>query len=589
MKKGLISTLILAAAAYPLFGQMTVSLTANASRIPLGTSIRFSALAAQSDGSTPPKLWYRYRVRSLGENYRMIRDFGPNTDLQWAESSHEGTYVMEVTALNVATGEKAVEHWIFYIDPLATTGPVITPTSHPLVFIYSTPGCDSGSSMRVEIQDRLGNLESTSAQACQSGMTTNLYVGGMQPNAAYQVHQRVYTGPTFADGPPMPVTAGTLPVKLAPYTVVQAPPAVTVQPVLLQSTLSEPAVATDLSGNILWYYPYNDLSYITRPEPGGRFLGVYENSTKDPSYQIVREFDLAGNTIQETNAARVNQQLQAMNKRTINSFHHEALRMPNGNLMVLAGMEQILTDVQGPGPVDVIGDMIIVLDRDLQVVWAWDSFDHLDTSRKATLNETCSPTSGGCPPVYLAKVANDWLHGNALQFTADGNILYSMRHQDWIIKIDYNNGTGTGNIVWKLGLGGDFTIVSSDPYPWFSHQHNPNFETRDTSLLDLFDNGDVRYAQSSSAHSRGQVLKIDEQNRVATPILNLDLGAYSGALGSAERLDDLNYHFDLGTINTAQGPASQSVESDAMGNVLYRIQSPTMVYRSFRLSSLYAQ
>ena len=28
----------------------------------------------------------------------------------------------------------------------------------------------------------------------------------------------------------------------------------------------------------------------------------------------------------------------------------------------------------------------------------------------------------------------------------DGNILVSMRHQSWVLKIDYNNGAGTGNV-----------------------------------------------------------------------------------------------------------------------------------------------
>jgi Arylsulfotransferase (ASST) len=27
----------------------------------------------------------------------------------------------------------------------------------------------------------------------------------------------------------------------------------------------------------------------------------------------------------------------------------------------------------------------------------------------------------------------------------DGNLLLSMRHQSWILKIDYENGTGSGN------------------------------------------------------------------------------------------------------------------------------------------------
>ena len=66
-------------------------------------------------------------------------------------------------------------------------------------------------------------------------------------------------------------------------------------------------------------------------------------------------------TLLETNAARVNEQLLAMGKRQITAFHHEA-RPLEWRLAVLGDVEQILTDVQGPGPVDVVGDMIVVLD-----------------------------------------------------------------------------------------------------------------------------------------------------------------------------------------------------------------------------------
>lgn len=298
---------------------------------------------------------------------------------------------------------------------------------------------------------------------------------------------------------------------------------------------------------------------------------------------------MAGNVLLETNAARVNEQLAAMGKRQISGFHHEARRMPDGKILVLGDVEQFLTDVQGPGAVDVIGDMILVLDKNLQVVWAWDAFDHLDTSRRATLNETCKAVGGGCPPFYNAAVANDWLHGNSLQLTPDGSILYSARHQDWVIKIDYANGSGSGDVLWRLGKDGDFTIESDDPYPWFSHQHDANFEYADPTKLTVFDDGNVRYASSQSAHSRGQVIQLDERNRTAKLVLNADLGAYADALGSAQRLRNGDYHFDVGWIRGVNGEPDRgrSLEVDALGNIVYEIEVDTPVYRSFRMRSLY--
>lgn len=586
----LISALIPITISGSLLGQMSVSLTATQNQAALGTPIGWNAQADGVDVNGPngPLVWYRYRVRRIGDDYQMLRDFSPRQDLLWAPSESEGSYEMELTARSLETGEAAVQNFFFQVTPLATSAPTITPTSHPLVFLYSAPGCRGGLRMRLELVAPNGDVQTTPYKPCRSGVTTNFYVAGMQPNTSYQVHHKIDTGSRFADGPAMTISTGNLPISFAPYTVAAAPP-VASRGVLLQSALFEPTVATDLNGNVVWYYPSGDISFLTRPEGGGRFLGVFEDSTKDVSSQVLREFDLAGYTTRETNAARVNEQLRAMNKRTISSFHHEALRMRDGNIVTLGAVEQILTDVQGPGPVDVIGDMIIVLDTNLQVVWTWDAFDHLDPSRLATLNETCTPKTGGCPPVYLAPQANDWLHGNAVQFTPDGNLLYSARHQDWVIKIDYSNGAGSGNIIWKLGKDGDFTFNSSDPYPWFSHQHDSNIEMADPNLLAVFDNGNVRRAADATAHSRGQVFRLDEQNRVATPVLNADLGAYSLAVGSAHALPNGNHHFDLGFVNTANGPLSISEEVDPAGNIVYQIQSPTPVYRSFRMASMYGQ
>ena len=61
----------------------------------------------------------------------------------------------------------------------------------------------------------------------------------------------------------------------------------------------------------------------------------------------------------------------------------------------------------------------------------------------------------------------DWTHSNALSYTADGNLLLSVRHQSWIVKIDYSNGSGLGISWWKLGDEGDFTLLGGDRSQWF--------------------------------------------------------------------------------------------------------------------------
>jgi hypothetical protein len=273
-----------------------------------------------------------------------------------------------------------------------------------------------------------------------------------------------------------------------------------------------------------------------------------------------------------------------MGKQPITGFHHESLRLPNGNTVILCYNERIMNDVQGPGPVDILGDAIVVLNPNLQVVWFWNAFDHLDVRRKAILDEKCVGGQGGCPPrITLANVANDWLHSNAISYTPDGHFLMSIRHQDWVIKINYANGTGAGNVIWRLGKGGDFSIDSTDPYPWFSHQHDAEYELDGTQILSLYDNANVRRLQFPTANSRGQVYRIDEANRRVSHVLNADLGAYCAAVGSAQRLQNGNYHFTNGFI----GGVSQSVEVLPNGSLSFVLESQSLNYRSFRLKNMY--
>ena len=582
--------LLLGLLAHPaaLVAQMSVAVTPSLpSPAPLGTPITWTATVS---GANPGTLWYRFRIGPMGGDLHTVVDYGPKSSLIWG-AIHEGAYVIEASARSLASGETAETTTPFRLTSLVTGDtPVVTPTAHPLVFVYSAPPCAAGSRMRAQFESPEGFVQHTPYKACNGQDSMNFYIGGMRPETQYTARHMVDTGGSLVNGPDVTLPTAATSVQPPPVTSLTPGKVPAVAGLLLQSPLFSPPIATDLNVNLVWYGP-SDLSFLTRAYAGGTFLGLFEDGTQDPSQQFFREFDLAGITHAETNAARVNEQLAVMGVHPINAFHHEAVKLPGGGYLLLADSDRILTDVQGPGDVDVIGDTILVLDANLQVVWAWDAFDHLDPHRAALLGETCSgKASLACAPWHLAPTANDWLHGNSLQLTPDGNILYSVRHQDWVVKIDYQNGAGTGAILWRLGKDGDFQITSADPYPWFSHQHDANFEKDNTSLL-LFDDGDTRQGIDPAAHSRGQVLKIDEQNRMATLILNADLGTYSAALGSAQKLVNGHYHFDSGFIADPSGSAkpyfSQAVEVNAAGEIVFGLQIGAQEYRSIRMRDLY--
>jgi hypothetical protein len=367
------------------------------------------------------------------------------------------------------------------------------------------------------------------------------------------------------------------------------------------------ANATDLDGNVVWYLNSSSL-FLTRVVPGGHFLVDADgaNSVNDMKrWQLVRELDLLGNTVRETNIGRIAEQLAERGirsdckkggKQCLSGFHHEAVRLPSGHTLVLAALERMFpAGTQGSKePVDIIGDVILDLDEDLQVAWFWNSFDHLDVNRASLGDEKCpaGPGADGCAPVFLAGAGNGWLHSNSLFYEKrSGDVLVSIPEQDWVIKVDYKDGKGAGKILWRLGKDGDFTAKSNDPYPWFSYQHDVGFDPK-TGLLVVFDDGHRRKKKDPNANNRGQTWKIDEEARTATLIMNADLGVYAIAVGSAQPLSDGNFSFESGFMNPSPALVatvySRTTETTGDGRIVYAQQTEgALTYRSFRVASMY--
>lgn len=577
MRYGLSIVLVLFAATIAAQAQLAAFLSPSfPSPSPVGTVITWTASTSAGSGNTQ----YRFRARVAGMDFHLVRDFSPAATLDWTEIRHEGTYELEVTARDQASGATATASSSYQLTSRADAGPVISQTPHPRVFLYSAPPCFPGNRMRVQFEDPDGSAQTTPYQQCERGLSMNFYLAGLRASATYMVHHTIDSGVALWDGPDLTFTTPPDSPQVPASTVLRAP--APVDGILLHSCFLGPSYATDPAGHVVWYYPAQ-YALLTRPVDGGRFLAIVANEQEAGYGQNLREFDLAGNTLRETNTARLNEQLSAMGKRNITILHHDAFEFSNGDVAVLGTTETLLSGVQGSGTVDVLGDMILVLDENLQVIWTWDAFDHLDPHRLATLNETCPGL--GCPPLTRASHANDWLHGNALLPTPDGNLLYSTRHQDWIVKIDYRNGQGTGDIIWRLGKGGDFQIVSNDPSPWFSHQHGPGFSPIDSTLLAVFDDSNLRYSANNTAHSRGQVFRLDEPDHIASLLINIDLGGFSFALGKAQALRNGGYHYGGGWLpdNT-----SNSVDADGSGNVVGMASVKNPEYRSFQMRDMYS-
>jgi len=388
-------------------------------------------------------------------------------------------------------------------------------------------------------------------------------------------------------------------------------------------------VATDRSGVPIWFYASTDnYTVLTRPVEGGSFFVLqsgplwYENSST--FYQSLRQLDLTGNVLKETNLGVLSQKLAAMGDSNLQScgsvpfpaavgsaclvqLNHDCILLPNGNWAFLVSIEKIAPPgTQGDKSglnFDVVGDAIVVLDPDLNPVWYWDAFQHdsggtqLDINRAPTDGDTCSLGAGGCPPMVLIKspgvspIGSDWTHSNSLFYNkADGNFIMSVRAQDWVMKINYSYGVGDGTILWRMGLDGDFTFnnIANDPYPWFSHQHDAGVENN--GVMTLFDDGNTRI-KTYGGNSRGMALDFDETTMQVTPAFVQDIGYFASALGSAQLLDNGDYFYHAGMI---QGTANTysleySPTSGALtGTEVLDLRGDVATYRTFRMFDLYS-
>ena len=610
----------------------------------VGTPIQFTAVASGGSGNYD----YQFTANLTATPVQIKQDFNVMNQFAWAPSVKEGTYTIGVVARDLANKSfRAYMTTAFAVTPALNAGAqAIHTTANTLVVLFSAPPCPAGQNERIIflMAHQTAIKSATTLQPCDNVTSMNYYVAGMYPTTAYNMFWETMdkSGTKVATGQPMQITTGAIPSNISlpsPIFAASDSPNQTdpdqTYPIILQGftpgfgTVYNVA-ATDLAGNYLWYTP-QVLDLVSRTEAGGKLFAIQTpsitQSNPQPYAQQILEIDLAGNQILDTNAEILSEQLSAHGKHPITSFSHEVRRLPNGDILLIGAEERLIANANQcgstggiPNTCDVLGDEIIVLNSNMQYKWSWDGFDngtytdstgtHQLVDDKAILGEVCAPNQGGCPAFYLAPTANDWTHSNSTTLTADDNIILSIRHLDWTIKVNYANGAGDGHIMWRMGLNGDFGLTTIGTtgstmdigYPWFSHQHDAEFAFNDqivngVQILSVYDDGNSRIANfDPNGHSRGQIYAVNEPALQANLNVNADLLVYSFALGIAQVLPNGNYFFDSGIVAATKGAPSyiQESETDPLGNLLFVLQvtngtssSHALAYRAFRMPSLY--
>ncbi|MGO8720554.1 MAG: aryl-sulfate sulfotransferase, partial [Acidobacteriaceae bacterium] len=443
------------------------------------------------------------------------------------------------------------------------------------------------------------------------GGPVSIEVAGMLANTPYHMQASVQLadGVTASDADHT-FTTGSYPAGLTPHFTATTTPGQTPESgieIVNPVGASAQVLATDLTGHVIWAYIAPDAVgragiFAPKQLPDGDFLFLLSDESSAPvngqlypsDPNLVREVDLIGNTVKQITMAQLNARLAAANYNlTLQVFSHDVTPLPNGHWLVLANTIKSVVLNGQTTPTNVLGDVVVDLDTNLNPVWVWNEFDYLDVNRHPALFTQSDP---------------DWTHSNAITYSKDdGNILVSIRHQSWVVKVDYNNGAGAGDILWRLGYQGDFTLmnngaVDTNPADWFYGQHDPSFTTTNTTGifgLTLMDNGNFRVFPPGVTCGTGSappcyystipILQINEAAKTATLEFHqiLPTPLYNEFGGNAETLANGNVEYDLCGL-LPESSQFFEVTNQANPQTVWNLTlASNWAYRAYRQPSLY--
>jgi arylsulfate sulfotransferase len=474
-------------------------------------------------------------------------------------------------------------------DSTKPVGGTVGPSNNPLVATYIV-NAPQGATVQVQFGTTTNYGLTTWAQpAPVAGGVAAVLVAGMRASTAYHMKATVTLpgGQTNSDVDHT-FTTGALPESARPSLAILQPSLPNAQPgielldLAAMTTTSEIlAFATDLEGNVIWYYPVDTgvFPFPVKLLDNGHMLVVLDGASTE-----IREVDLAGNLIYQITKPDFIAALAAAGLDIeVANFHHDIQKLPNGHLLILVNYTKTFEDVP-----NVIGDALIEWDIDKKApVWTWSTFDHLSLT-------------------HAPMGTNDWTHSNAVVYSpTDGNLILSMRNQNWVIKINYQDGAGDGSILWRMGPGGDFTLPSSQSVTEFNYaQHYPTVTTPNSSgifRLMVFNNGNNRLegpnelicgtTGAPACYSSVPEFELNESAHTAQVVEEQILApSYSTCCGNAEILPNGNLEYDIAfDVNT---PNVSHIQELALGStppqLVWQMDSTgPVVYRGFRIGSLY--
>jgi hypothetical protein len=129
------------------------------------------------------------------------------------------------------------------VTRITGTTPVVTPTSHPLVYLYSVPPCGK---KRVSVQfgydANILHYMSTPTYPCSLTKSSNFYIAGLKANTQYTIRAIYHSSTGKTKGPASTVTTGAIPSNITFPTFTEPVPVTTA------TDSAEPVVFHDIGG-----------------------------------------------------------------------------------------------------------------------------------------------------------------------------------------------------------------------------------------------------------------------------------------------------------------------------------------------------
>lgn len=512
--------------------------------------------------------------------------------------------VVTVTATSVADSTKSASANIVLVNPGTVSA---TPNTQVAQYSFTSP-TDATVTIQFGLDQTYGK-ETWAQPVPAGGGTLNMLVAGMRSYSTYHMRASVQfaNGAIYVD-PDQVFTTGGLPISRLPNITIAVPPGPDTSPGIELLALAGnaqnaiTAAAVDLEGNVIWYYDFSqipnlgqDIPFPIKLLPNGHMKVIIGSVVANAPVSEVQEIDLAGNVVYQLTTAQLNTMLAAIGSPIVSAgFHHDFAVLPNGHTVYLVMDQRNVTLAGATTPTLVTGDSLVDIDQNGNIAWTWSTFDHLDVN-------------------YHPFSFPDWIHGNALIYSSEDNdLILSSRSLSWVMKIDYENGAGSGNVIWKLGSNGDFTLTNGGASDWFYNQHYPNIiqpSPVNNINLAVWDNGNTRpdpvtglpcelstgAPGGGSCYSRGVLLNLDVAAKTVsiqwadnlTPIFALCCGNIN-VLGTNFSHDNVEMGTGGQSVFPPQASEALEVTQTPSPQVVWQLNlSGQFSYRMVRIPSLY--